>query len=131
MIESAEEFSQLCDSDDRAENRRAVTEPASDQTWLEIIDHSPELRVDVARNKTLPDSVLDRLVADPDPRVRFTVAMKRKLTPGQLELLARDLDEGIRLQVARHKNTPLAVLESLRNDSWSEVRSVVLKRLET
>ena len=131
MIESAEEFSRLCDSDDRAENRRAVTESASDRTWLEIVDRFPELRVDVARNKTLPEAVLDRLIADPDPRVRFTIAMKRKLTPGQLELLARDLDEGIRLQVARHKNTPSTVLESLRNDPWDEVRSVVLKRLET
>jgi hypothetical protein len=129
MIESADEFARLCHSDDRGDNLRARTEEALEPTWLSTIDRFPEWRVEVARNKTVPISVLERLVADPDRLVRLAIAAKRKATPELLERLARDPYESIRLQVARHKNTPLPVLESLRNDPWDEVRSAVEARL--
>ncbi|MFF1961829.1 hypothetical protein ACFVWX_33345 [Streptomyces sp. NPDC058220] len=130
MIDSADEFVRLRGSSDPRDYRRVAVDEASDQVWLEIITRYPEERVGVAKNKTVPISVLEILISDPDARVRFMVAMKRKFSSQLLERLAQDVDESIRMKVAQHKNTSRATLESLRFDPWQDVRAVVEGRLD-
>ncbi|MBB5839629.1 hypothetical protein [Kribbella italica] len=77
MIESADEFVRLRTSDDPAEFRRAAHEPAGVDTWLEVIDRFPEMRVWVAHNKTVPLAVLELLRHDADERVQRMVLEKR------------------------------------------------------
>jgi hypothetical protein len=74
LIGSADEFLALRTSDDLATQRRATVEEASDDVWFEVIDRYPDMRVWVARNKTVPHIVLDRLARDLDPSVRREVA---------------------------------------------------------
>jgi hypothetical protein len=129
MIVSADEFIRLRYSDDPVEYRRAASEVAALDVWLEVIERHPDSRVWVARNKTVPVEVLSILAGDPNPEVRFAVSMKRKLTPELLRRLADDPDESIRLQVARHRNTPEGVLEKLAGDDWETVASAAGERL--
>jgi hypothetical protein len=129
MIDSVDEFIRLRYSDDPNEYRRAASEPAALEVWLELIEQHPDSRVWVARNKTVPVEVLSILAGDPSPDVRFAVSTKRKLTPELLERLADDPDESVRLQVARHQNTPKETLERLGQDDWENVASVVAERL--
>jgi hypothetical protein len=129
MIDSADEFIRLRYSDDPREYRRAASEPAALNVWLELIERHPDSRVWVARNKTVPLEVLSTLAGDTSQEVRFAVSMKRKLTPELLSRLADDPDESIRLQVARHRNTPKGILEKLAGDDWETVASVAAERL--
>ncbi|WP_405387830.1 hypothetical protein OG596_07595 [Streptomyces sp. NBC_01102] len=128
MIETADEFVRLRNSQDPQECRRAADE-ASVQVWTEVVDRFPAERVGVVRNRTVPLAVLETLIEDPGTRVRFLVAMKRKLSPVLLERLAHDADESVRLRVALHGNTSEETLEPLRRDPWSEVRAAVEDRL--
>ena len=79
------EFIRLRYSDDPSEYRRAASEPAALEVWLEFIEQHPDSRVWVARNKTVPVEVLSILAGDPSPDVRFAVSTKKKLTPELLE----------------------------------------------
>ena len=129
MIDSADEFIRLRDSDDPDDYRRAASEPATVAVWIDVIARHPDARVWVARNKTVPIEILSILAEDPNPDVRFAVSMKRKLTPELLDRLADDADESIRLQVARHRNTPTATLERLSRDDWETVAATATERL--
>ena len=64
-------------SDDPAEYGRAAGDAASVETWLDVVDRFPDMRVWVAHNKTVPLEVLEALRHDPDERVRRTVLQKR------------------------------------------------------
>ncbi|WP_146057193.1 MULTISPECIES: hypothetical protein [unclassified Streptomyces] len=129
MIESIEEFLHLSASDDPREHRKAITEEAPEQIWIDLINGFAAERAAIAMNKTLPLSVLDILSRDPDSRVRSLVAMKKKLTPEILDRLARDEYEPIRHRVAQHKNTSMETLEVLRRDSWEQVRETADEHL--
>jgi hypothetical protein len=130
VIRSAAEFISLRFSDDLGEQRRAGVESASLEVWTELIERSPDTRVWVAHNKTVPLEILRVLASDADSAVRHAVVMKRKLTPEILEGLAADSHESVRLQVARHRRTPRSVLEGLRVDDWSAVRDLARSRTE-
>lgn len=76
VIESAEEFLRLRTSEDPDEYGRAAQDQASEDTWRDVIDRFPEMRVWVAQNKTVPLTVLEELRNDPDVRVRSMVRAK-------------------------------------------------------
>ncbi|GAA3357153.1 hypothetical protein GCM10020366_24020 [Saccharopolyspora gregorii] len=128
-ITSPEEFIRLRASDEPEEYRRAGQEDAPLSVWRELIDSFPEMRVWVARNKTVPVSILSTLSLDPDPLVRSAVADKRKAGVEILSRLAQDSEESVRLRVARNRKAPRSVLGLLAEDEWDEVRSIARKRL--
>jgi hypothetical protein len=117
MIESAEEFVRLRESNDP----RAAHEEAPLEVWHAVIAGWPEMREWVALNKTVPVEILEVLARDEDVKVRTTVAMKRKLTPELFELLAADPDEGVRGRIAYNEKAPAEVIERLKRDPSSVV----------
>jgi hypothetical protein len=130
MIFSASEFVRLRTSDDPEEYRRAASDEASEDVWIEIIENYSDMKIWVAGNKTVPLSVLSRLSDDPDPEVRFAVASKRKLDQSLIEKMACDKDESVRQRIAYNQKTPLEILELLAADSEEMVSSVAKKRLQ-
>jgi hypothetical protein len=129
MIESAEEFIRMRNSEVRAEYVRSADEEASIEVWFEVIDRFPEMKQWVAHNKTVPVAILELLANDTDPRVRFEVATKRRLTLELFQLLASDTDESVRQRIAYNANTPTEILNKLKSDPEQIVREAVLKRL--
>jgi hypothetical protein len=78
MINSAEEFILLRNSEKRDEYIRAASEDASDLVWIDVISRFPEMREWVAYNKTVPLNILEILARDENESVRAAVAMIEK-----------------------------------------------------
>lgn len=129
MINSAEEFILLRNSETRDEYMRSAYENASDVVWIEVISRFPEMREWVAYNKTVPLNILETLARDENESVRATVAMKRKLSPELFDLLSRDKSEEVRHRIACNKKTPIYILKILTNDPIMFVREAALKRV--
>jgi hypothetical protein len=130
MINKAEEFVELRTSNDPSLYSRAANESAPDQVWKEIIDKYPEMRQWVAHNRTISQSIIVLLAADPDPIVRYFIAMKRTIDNSIREQLAKDPDDSVRLAIAKNKKTPIDILRKLANDSWEEAAKVARERIE-
>ena len=77
MIESLSDYESILESDDLTVRRKATTETAIPEVWLEILIRRPELAEVVAFNKHLPNSILDLLIENSSPQVRSAIAMKR------------------------------------------------------
>ena len=91
MINSAEEFVRLRNSELPDEYRRAAHEEAPISVWHDVISRFPgSVRGWVAHNKAVPLEILKVLARDPEVSVRMTVASKRKLSPELFEVLSRD-----------------------------------------
>lgn len=121
MIETADQFVLLRTSENIELYQKAANEPATEDTWQEIIRKYPDMRVWVARNKTVPLNILEVLSHDENADVRHAVAMKRKSSQDILQRLAQDPNESVRLRVALNPKTPKVVLEQLLHDQWSRV----------
>ncbi len=106
MISSAEEFARLRVSDDPAEQARATHEAANEKIWRAVVTDHPDLKIWVARNKSVQLEILRLLAADADPCVRREVAAKRKLDFALFAALAKDHDESVRRAVALNANCP-------------------------
>lgn len=130
MITSPEEFVALRTSENPEVYERSTHETASEEVWFAIIEQYPDMKRWVVHNKTIPLSILERLVTDPDWRVRHAIAMKRKATPLILEQLVHDPDESIRFAVARNAKTPLSILQKLSHDPWERVAEKAKSRIE-
>ncbi|ENX04237.1 hypothetical protein F900_00221 [Acinetobacter modestus] len=131
MINSAEEFILLRNSETRDEYIRAASEDASDLVWIDIISRFPEMREWVAYNKTVPLNILEILARDENESVRAAVAMKRKLSPELFDLLSRDNSEEVRHRIACNKKSPIYILKILANDPIMFVREAALKHVES
>lgn len=129
MIESADEFRRLRESEDPAEYQRSAHEPAPVEVWWEVLRRFPELREWVAHNKMVSDEILTELAADADPRVRAVVAGKRKLAPALQLQLASDADEGVRQRLAWNARATRATLEHLADDPWPALAEKARARL--
>lgn len=129
MIESATEFIHLRLSEDPEEYLRAAREEAPEQVWREVVERYPAMRIWVARNKTVPLTILRILSDDADTAVRGAVAWRRKLDEDLFEKLARDSDYGVRGEIARNKKTPFHVLRSLVEDRNEWVRSIAIQKV--
>jgi hypothetical protein len=113
MILDAAEFVQLRRSDSSAEQARATNEGAEDQVWRDVIASHPDLKIWVARNKTVSLPILRTLATDPDPKVRREVAGKRKLDQPLFVALAADPDEGVRFAILNNGKCPAHIRAAL------------------
>ena len=130
MIESAEQFRALRESEIVEEYRRAAHDEARIDVWLDVIARMPDMRFWVAQNKTVPVVVLERLADDADERVRSMVARKRKI-PETLQLkLAVDNDSEVRSALARNAKVTSNVLLILADDHDDFVRDVARRSIE-
>ena len=128
MINSAEQFRSLRESEDPNEYHRAVHEEAPVEVWFDVVARMPDMRFWVAQNKTIPVEVLERLADDPDSRVRDILARKRKL-PETLQIkLAADTEPLVRSALANNANVTPQVLVMLMNDEEQLVRDAASSR---
>ncbi len=129
MIESAEEFVYLRNSEVIEEYGRAANEEASLDTWQEVILRYPEMKKWVAHNKTVPLEILSILAADSDRDVRWVVATKRKLSKELQLQLAKDCDAGVRNRIAYNAKAYKEPLELLANDNFEPTKKKAIERL--
>jgi hypothetical protein len=129
MIENADEFVHLRESDDPDLYLRATNDSASVEVWLDVIAKYPDMASWVAHNKTIPVEIMDLLAKSDDVRVRWTIAAKRRCPPALLEVLAGDRDPTVRLRVACNAKVPLPILQRLLQDPWERVVEVAQERL--
>jgi len=129
MIESAEEFVYLRNSEVIEEYGRAANEEASLDTWQEVIMRYPEMKKWVAHNKSVPLEILRILAADSDRDVRWVVATKRKLSKELQLQLARDCDEGVRNRIAYNTKAYKEPLELLTHDNFESTKKKAIERL--
>jgi hypothetical protein len=129
MISSSEEFLELRNSDNPAEYNRAGTESAPTSVWWNLIQEHPQMRVWVARNRTIPKEIIYHLSEDDDPIVRDAICSKYPLDMDIYILLSRDLDEGIRARLTYNKGLPLAILKDMSEKDPSDfVRNQALEK---
>ena len=131
MIESAEEFVYLRNSEVIEEYERAANEEASLDTWQEVILRYPEMKKWVAHNKTVPLEILSILATDSDRDVRWVVATKRKLSKELQLQLAKDCDEGVRNRIAYNAKAYKEPLELLANDNSESTKKKAIERLKS
>ena len=117
MIKTAEEFLDLRTSKRPEEYLRSVTEAAPFEVWCEVLNRFPEMKVWVARNKTVPMRILEQLALDSDTCVRDAVATKNKLSERLMLMLAKDPDPAVRTRIAYNKNASDEVLRILAQDA--------------
>jgi hypothetical protein len=121
-ISSVQEFLTIV-AEQQPEMQQALRNvEASEKTWLEILEAHPELKRLMTLNRTLPESVLQRLANDIDPNVRCDVANRRGLSASLFLELAHDTDESVRSRIAWNKKTPVDLLKGLSTDSAEIVR---------
>lgn len=130
MIESADQFVLLRTSEEIELYQRAANEPAMEDVWQEVIKKYPDMKIWVARNKTISLKILEMLSQDENADVRCAVAMKRKSSPDILHRLAQDPNESVRLRVALNPKTPKVVLEQLLHDKWFRIIEEIRSRVE-
>ena len=131
MIKSADEFLMLLNSESQEGYFKTGREEASDLIWLEIIENHEEARVWVARNRTISDKVIMRLIMDNDPIVRDAITGKYPLSREAYLALSQDPDEGIRSRLLFNKKIPIDILKKIAVDDESEfVRKQAQERLD-
>ncbi|OQS36489.1 hypothetical protein [Chromobacterium haemolyticum] len=123
MINSAEEFIALRDSEKKEEYDRSAQEEAPNHVWIDIINRFPEYQKWVAHNKTVPLEILEELCKH-GPETRQFVATKRKLSKELFYLLANDAESTVRQAIAANKKAPIDILNFLINDDDEDVASV-------
>jgi hypothetical protein len=129
MLNSAQDFLRLVESDDPQDHQKSAHENASEATWTELINEHPQTKKWIAQNKTIPVSIIEILSDDDDVEVRWWIAIKRKLTPELFAKLANDPDETIRQRIACNAKTPASVLLRLANDVSDLVSKPAQERL--
>lgn len=121
MIETAEEFKRLRESDRPDEYQRAAHEAADIHVWETVLIRYAEMAFWVAQNKTVPIEILEKLAKHSDPKVRDMVARKRKIPESLMLLLAKDEDASVRNALVNNGKVTETVLEILSQDSWQTV----------
>lgn len=129
MILSAEEFVRLRESEDPSEYIRSGVDTAELSVWLDIIYKYPEMKVWVARNRTVPPEIIRLLAKDNDPLVRGSISRKYPLEDDLYHDLSRDIDEGIRAGLTYNKKIPIDILKYMSENDPSEfVKEVALEK---
>ncbi|HAD13976.1 MAG TPA: hypothetical protein DCF33_16245 [Saprospirales bacterium] len=134
MIQSAEEFIRLRDSEIREEYYRATFEEAEEGVWERVIEKYPDYKIWVIRNKTVPVEILAQMAKDPDPNVRQEVALKRKISESIFRLLAADPDEGVRSFLLSNTKLTLEQKKAVKTDDspWlAEKLEEILRNAES
>lgn len=114
MIESAEEFKMLRESNVFEEYNKSANDNASIDVWISIIKKYPELKHWVIHNKTIQLNILELLARDERPEIRADVARKRKIINTEVfNILAKDHDENVRLALANNTNITIDKINSI------------------
>jgi hypothetical protein len=129
MIESAEKFIQLRDSDNPEDYNRSARDSASMDTWLELINNYPDYQEWVAHNKTIPDTIIELLSNSLSTRVRAIIASKRKTPTHILEKLSKDIEDSVRRSIVYNPKTPTYILTSMLQDNWQLIANKAKDRL--
>ncbi|MCF1750471.1 hypothetical protein [Mariniradius sediminis] len=116
MINSADEFVQLRQSEDINEQRRASNDSADIGVWHEIIQRFPDFKLWVVHNKTIPIEILTLLAKDKDPKIRIEVARKRKISDEIFSFLSEDEDENIRYSLMCNSKLSLDKKQTIKVD---------------
>lgn len=130
MINSAEHYIQLLDSDEEEVYSQAYWDEASDETWLAIIKDHPDYQIYVVRNETISDNIFIALSKSENWVVRTWVAMKRKIPKELFPILAWDEEGAVRSEIAANKKTPIEIVEQLVADEDESVVRVAKYNLE-
>jgi hypothetical protein len=130
MIESKDDYEAILNNEDLTTRRKAATEAASYEVWLDILSQRPDLEEEVAFNKHLPAAILDILIDSRSHSVRAAIAMKRALNNQQFLKLANDTDDSVRIMVANNRNAPKAVLDILASDPCEIVLNAARRQLQ-
>ncbi|WP_338849533.1 hypothetical protein V8J88_10920 [Massilia sp. W12] len=114
-------FLNLLKEDESDNGIRSLSYQASHETWNLIISNHPELQVEIAQNRLLPDETIMLLTASNSITVRTILAEKRKLPYEAFLKLAKDESESVRMTVASNKKIPDSILTLLCEDGCDEV----------
>lgn len=129
MIESADEFYKLRNSDSPDEYNRAAREEATEEVWIDVLEKFHDMKIWVIHNKTVPISILRRLSEDSDEKIRFAIASKRKLDFELFDKLSTDTSELVRGTLAGNPKCPDMILGRLAQDEDEWIVSVAKERL--
>jgi hypothetical protein len=130
MIESAEEFKRLRESDIPEEYHRAAHEEADIRVWETVLEKYKGMAFWVAQNKTVPIEILEKLAKHSDPKVRDMVARKRKIPESLMPALAIDNDASVRNALVNNGKVTESVLKILAKDSWQAVSERAAEKLQ-
>lgn len=130
MISNAKEFKRLRESEVQTEYNRAVTEEASLDTWLEVLNIYPDLAFWVAQNKTVPLEILINLADNKDPKVRDMVARKKKINPTIFNKLKNDSEESIRYTLICNNKLTNEQKMQIKTDDSQWLREKIKETME-
>ena len=130
MIESADEFKRLRESDIPEEYHRAAHEEADLKVWHGVLKKYPDMAFWVVQNKTVPIDILEVLSKHSDPKVRDMVARKRKIPETLMLVLATDSDSSVRNSLVNNSKVTERVLRILAKDSWQTVSERAAEKLQ-
>lgn len=105
--------------------RRTTTSSACFRTLVELEDFS--VRKALARNRSTPDDVLLRVLADPHPRVGYLVCSRATLSEVVAIALASHPDIEVRCHLAVRRGLSEAVQRLLAHDKIVHVQYALLK----
>lgn len=129
MINSADEFVRLRESEITEEYLRAAWDEAPLEVWIKVIESYPDMRVWIAQNKFIPIEIMEVLSEDSSERVRWMIASKNRL-PEHLQIkMAKDHDSSVRQRIAYNKKASARVLQMLIEDEDQEIREKARQRL--
>jgi hypothetical protein len=131
MITSATEFIRLRESDDLTEQKRASTEFAEMNIWLEVIERYPDFKVWVIHNKEIQTEILELLSKDPNPEIRSAVARKRKINKAIKENLSKDPDENVRFALRSNTNLSLDELNEINTEDSMWLKEKLDERIKS
>ncbi|EGT0638487.1 hypothetical protein JAF85_004837 [Citrobacter werkmanii] len=131
MIKNSAEFVSLRNSEIPDEYNRAATEEAPLDVWMDLIENYHDMKVWVARNKSIPKEIIDILSRDINPIVRDAISSKYPLDFDIYLLLSKDPDDGIRVRLTYNKKLPTSILKEMAENDPSEfVRNEARLRYE-
>lgn len=129
MIKDAEEFYRLRNSELPEEYNRAANESAELETWLDVIEKYPDMKVWTIHNKTIQIEILEKLVKDADPDVRSAIARKRKITDKIIRLLSNDTDENVKYSLICNTKIGLEHLKNISTDGSDWFKNELQKKI--
>lgn len=131
MIKNSAEFVSLRSSEIPDEYNRAATEEAPLDVWMDLIENYDDMRVWVARNKSIPKEIISILSRDKNPIVRDAISSKYPLDFDIYLQLSKDPDDGIRVRLTYNKKIPTSILKEMAENDPSEfVRNEAKLRYE-
>ena len=130
MINTAEEFVNLRQSQGSREQEQASLDFADINVWLSVIEKYPDFKIWVVHNKTIQIEILEILASDNDPKIRSEVARKRKINDIIYERLSIDLDEEVRYALMYNTKLTKLQIERIKVEDSQWLKEKLVERLE-